>query len=75
MSCVLEAVTKVSVANPARIKGYAQAFAERLAAKGKAKKVIIGAVMRKLVHICYGVIKHRTPYDPAKAFDRTTPAM
>jgi transposase len=51
-----------------------KAFAERLAAKGKAKKVIIGAVMRKLVHICYGVIKHQTPYDPAKAFGRTAPS-
>lgn len=43
-----------------------KAFAERLAARGKPKKVIIGAVMRKLVHIVYGVLKHRTPYDPAK---------
>jgi transposase len=51
-----------------------KAFAERLAARGKPKKVIIGAVMRKLVHICYGVLKHQTPYDPAKAVSRTTPA-
>jgi transposase len=43
-----------------------KAFAERLAARGKPKKVIIGAVMRKLVHIAYGVLKHQTPYDPAK---------
>ena len=49
-----------------------KAFAERLAARGKAKKVIIGAVMRKLVHICYGVLKHQTPYNPAKALGRTT---
>ena len=45
-----------------------KAYAERLAARGKAKKVIIGAVMRKLVHIIYGVLKHRTPYDPTKVF-------
>jgi transposase len=45
-----------------------KAYAQRLAARGKPKKVIIGAVMRKLVHIIYGVLKHRTPYDPAKAF-------
>jgi transposase len=51
-----------------------KAFAERLAARGKPKKVIIGAVMRKLVHICYGVLKHQTPYDPAKAVGRSTPA-
>ncbi len=43
-----------------------KAYAERLSARGKAKKVVIGAVMRKLVHIVYGVLKHRTPYDPAK---------
>ncbi len=51
-----------------------KAFAEGLAARGKPKKVIIGAVMRKLVHICYGVLKHQTPYDPAKAVGRTAPA-
>jgi transposase len=48
-----------------------KAYAERLAARGKAKKVIIGAVMRKLVHIIYGVLKHRTPYDPTKVFGPT----
>lgn len=48
-----------------------KAFAERLAKRGKAKKVVIGAVMRKLIHICYGVLKHQTPYDPAKAFGHT----
>ena len=41
-------------------------FAERLAQRGKPKKVIIGAVMRKLVHVVYGVLKHKTAYDPAK---------
>lgn len=51
-----------------------KSFAERLAARGKEKKVIIGAVMRKLVHICYGVLKHQPPYDPAKAFGHTVPA-
>ncbi|MCU0495137.1 MAG: transposase [Chloroflexaceae bacterium] len=45
-----------------------KAFADRLAARGKPKKVIIGAVMRKLVHIIYGILKHQTPYDPKKAF-------
>ena len=28
--------------------------------------------MRKVVHIAYGVLKHPTSYDPAKAFARTT---
>lgn len=51
-----------------------KAFAEQLAKRGKPKKVIIGAVMRKLVHICYGVLKNRTPYDPAKVSRLTTPS-
>lgn len=51
-----------------------RAFAERLAARGKPKKVIIGAVMRKLVHIIYGVLKHRTPYDPTKVLGRSIPS-
>ena len=51
-----------------------KAYAERLAARGKPKKVVIGAVMRKLVHIIYGVLKHRTPYDPAKVLGRSAPA-
>lgn len=50
-----------------------KAFADRLAARGKPKKVIIGAVMRKLVHICYGVLKHQPLYDPAKVTTRATP--
>jgi transposase len=51
-----------------------KAFAERLAARGKVKKVVIGAVMRKLIHIIYGVIKHRTPYDPTKVLGPTSPS-
>ena len=51
-----------------------KAFAARLAARGKPKKVIIVAVMRKLVHIVYGVLKHRTPYDPAKVLGHTVPS-
>lgn len=40
-----------------------KAFYERLISKGKAKKVAICAVMRKLVHIIYGVLKSRKPFD------------
>jgi len=36
---------------------------ERLEKKGKAKKVIIGAAMRKLLHIVYGVLKNKIPFD------------
>jgi transposase len=48
-------------------------FAARLAARGKPKGVIIGAVMRKLLHIAYGVLKHQTPYDPTKVLGSTAP--
>ena len=35
---------------------------QRLLSKGKSKMAAIGAAMRKLVHICFGVLKHQTPY-------------
>jgi hypothetical protein len=35
---------------------------ERLRTNGKSKMCAIGAAMRKLVHICYGVLKHQQPY-------------
>lgn len=44
-----------------------KALAERLEARGKPRKVIIGAAMRKLLHIAYGVLKHQSPFDPAYA--------
>jgi transposase len=37
---------------------------ERLERKGKPFKVILGAAIRKLLHLCYGVIKHQTTFDP-----------
>jgi len=41
-----------------------QLFASRLRDRGKLPKVIIAAVMRKLVHIAYGVLKSGKPFDP-----------
>ncbi len=41
-----------------------RAFAERLRAAGKATMVIIGALMRKLLHQAYGVLKSGRPFDP-----------
>jgi transposase len=41
----------------------AQALARRLAEKGKGKMVIIGAVMRLLLHLSYGVLKTQLPFD------------
>ena len=41
-----------------------QPLVARLEAKGKKRMTIVGAVMRKLVHIAYGVLKHGRPFDP-----------
>ena len=41
-----------------------RALYERLCAKGKAKMAALGAAMRKLVHLCFGVLKHRNNYVP-----------
>ena len=40
------------------------AFFARLVAAGKPKMQAIGACMRKLVMLCYGVLKNRAPFDP-----------
>ena len=37
----------------------------RLAASGKPPKLIIGAMMRKLIHVAYGVLKSEKCFDPA----------
>jgi transposase len=39
-------------------------FAQRLEAAGKGKMTIVGAVMRKLLHLIYGVLKSQQPFDP-----------
>jgi transposase len=42
---------------------WGKKFRDRLAAAGKPTKLIIGAMMRKLVHIAYGVLKSQKPFD------------
>jgi len=39
-------------------------LAQRLERRGKPRLVIICAAIRKLIHLAYGVLKHRTPFDP-----------
>lgn len=41
-----------------------KAMRERMLAAGKPKMAIVGAAMRKLVHIIYGVLKNGIPFDP-----------
>lgn len=44
-----------------------RALYQRLRDSGKSKMSAIGAAMRKLIHICYGVLKHQRPYQPQTA--------
>ena len=46
-----------------------KAFSERLEKKGKPKNLIIVAAIRKLIHLAYGVLKHRKPFDPNYGVD------
>lgn len=41
-----------------------RAFADRLTERGKPKMTIVCAAMRKLLHLCYGVLKTNRPFDP-----------
>ncbi len=43
-------------------------WASELKARGKAGRVVVVAVMRKLLHLIYGVLRSKTPYDARKAF-------
>jgi transposase len=40
------------------------ALVKRLEEKGKSRMTIVGAAMRKLVHLAYGILKHGQPFDP-----------
>lgn len=40
-----------------------RSFAQRLLATGMAKKAVVGAVMHKLAHLIYGVVRNGKPFD------------
>ncbi|WP_037007534.1 transposase, partial [Pseudomonas sp. MOIL14HWK12:I2] len=44
-----------------------KALYERLLARGKARMSALGAAMRKLLQIAYGVLKTQRPYQPRQA--------
>ena len=48
-----------------RRTAWGKAFAERLLAAGKTPMVVLGALMRKIVSIAYGVLKSGVPFNPA----------
>ena len=43
---------------------YVRRMSERLKQRGKCPMQVIGAAMRKLIHIAYGVLKSGRPFDP-----------
>lgn len=45
--------------------GWGKQFKARLAVSGKPPKLIIGAMMRKLIHVAFGVLKSGKSFDPA----------
>ncbi len=47
-----------------RCSPFFQQWAEGLRARGKSKLAVIGAAMRKLIHLAYGVLKTGRPFDP-----------
>lgn len=47
-----------------RYNPIVRSLVDRLTERGKSKMVIIGAVMRKLLHLAFGVLKTRKPFDP-----------
>ena len=51
-----------------------RAFCDQLQARGKHTMTIIGAAMRKLLHLAYGVLKSGQPFDPNFGKQRLHPA-
>jgi len=43
-------------------------WASELTGRGKKSRQVRVAIMRKLLHIAYGVLKHQKPYDPSHAW-------
>ncbi len=47
-----------------RCSPFFQSWAKGLQERGKCKMSVIGATMRKLIHLAYGVLKTGKPFDP-----------
>ena len=47
-----------------RYNPHIRDLAQRMAQRGQCKMAILGAAMRKIVPLCFGVLKHQTPYRP-----------
>jgi len=64
MSKVGHAFLRKALYVPAMTTHWGKRFRERLAAFGKPAKLIIGSMMRKLVHVAFGVIRSGKCFDP-----------
>jgi transposase len=68
MSKIGHAFLRKSLYMPAMVTLYkttwGKAFRQRLSALGKPPKLIIGAMMRKLIHITFGILKSGKKFDP-----------
>jgi len=58
----MRAVLYMAAVVATRCNPHVKAIYERLLARGKPKMSALGAAMRKLVHLCFGVLKTRLPY-------------
>lgn len=58
----LRAVLYMAAVVATRCNPHVKALYTRLQARGKCKMAALGAAMRKLVHLCFGVWKTRQPY-------------
>ena len=69
MSKVGHAFLRKALYMPAMVTLYktdwGRRFRERLAASGKPPKLIIGAMMRKLIHVAFGVLKSEKAFNSA----------
>jgi transposase len=58
----IRAVLYMAAVVATKYNPHVKAVYDRLVAKGKTKMAAIGAAMRKLVHLCFGVLKTRMYY-------------
>lgn len=58
----MRAVLYMAAVVAVRYNPHIKDLYDRLLARGKSKMSALGAAMRKLVHLCFGVLKTRLPY-------------
>lgn len=68
MSCTGNVRLRKALYMPAvvamRYNPLLKAMSERLLGRVQVKMQVIGALMRKLVHLAFGILKSQKPFDP-----------